>query len=114
MAARRAMVVRVMILIAAACSLLAGCRGDRSTEPPVHLNLNMDHQKRFDAQEANATLRQEREQLVREIVGLEQERLRMLQRLSPIPLNGHSLKSEFGVTSGHAESHVVSQALTDE
>jgi mono/diheme cytochrome c family protein len=34
--------------------LVAACRGDISTEPPVHLNQNMDFQARFDAQEANA------------------------------------------------------------
>lgn len=34
--------------------LLAGCRGTRSEEPPVHPNLNMDFQSRFDPQEANS------------------------------------------------------------
>jgi mono/diheme cytochrome c family protein len=33
--------------------LLAGCRGQRSTEAPVHPNLNMDFQEKFQAQEAN-------------------------------------------------------------
>ncbi len=31
----------------------AGCRGDLSAEPPVHLVQNMDQQERFEAQEAN-------------------------------------------------------------
>lgn len=34
--------------------ILAGCRGTLSDEPPVHPNLNMDFQGRFEAQEANA------------------------------------------------------------
>ncbi len=33
--------------------MLAGCRGDISQAPPVHLNQNMDFQERFEAQEAN-------------------------------------------------------------
>ncbi len=33
--------------------LLAGCRGNRSGETPVHPNLNMDFQEKFQAQEAN-------------------------------------------------------------
>lgn len=31
----------------------AGCRGGKSSEPPVHLNQNMDHQNRYEAQEAS-------------------------------------------------------------
>ena len=31
----------------------SGCRGTRSDEAPVHLNLNMDFQERYDPQEAN-------------------------------------------------------------
>lgn len=31
----------------------AGCQGNRSDQPPVHLIDNMDFQKRYDAQEAN-------------------------------------------------------------
>lgn len=31
-----------------------GCRGNKSAEPPVHLNLNMDFQAHFKAQEENA------------------------------------------------------------
>ena len=33
--------------------LLGSCRGETAQKPPVHLNWNMDFQKRFDAQEAN-------------------------------------------------------------
>ncbi len=32
---------------------LAGCRGQVSREPPIHLNPNMDHQEKFLAQSAN-------------------------------------------------------------
>lgn len=32
---------------------LAGCRGTQSDDAPIHLNLNMDFQERFDPQEAN-------------------------------------------------------------
>ena len=30
-----------------------GCRGNKSSEPPVHLNPNMDFQQRFEMQERN-------------------------------------------------------------
>jgi mono/diheme cytochrome c family protein len=33
--------------------LLGGCRGMESDRPPIHPNLNMDIQNRFDPQEAN-------------------------------------------------------------
>lgn len=33
--------------------VLSGCRGTLSDKPPVHPNMNMDIQNRFDAQEAN-------------------------------------------------------------
>lgn len=46
--ARRAM------CLAAALISLAGCRGQRSSEPPVHLNPNMDSQPRYDAQAESA------------------------------------------------------------
>lgn len=36
-----------------ALALLAGCRGDVSSETPVHPNPNMDQQSRFDPQEPN-------------------------------------------------------------
>ena len=32
---------------------LTGCRGTTSEQPPIHLNPNMDNQKRFDPQERN-------------------------------------------------------------
>src|SRR6187397_2490589 len=32
---------------------IAACRGNRSDEPPVHLNPNMDFQERLDPQERN-------------------------------------------------------------
>jgi hypothetical protein len=42
--------VRALIFIAV---VLAGCRGDISSKPPVHLNQNMDFQNRFEMQEEN-------------------------------------------------------------
>lgn len=33
--------------------LLAGCRGSTSPNPPIHPNLNMDFQEKFEAQEEN-------------------------------------------------------------
>ena len=44
-------VVRAACL--AALVALAGCRGMRSEDPPIHPNLNMDFQEKFEAQEAN-------------------------------------------------------------
>jgi len=35
----------------AAIGLLAACRGDTSADPPLHLNLNMDHQAYLEGQE---------------------------------------------------------------
>lgn len=43
--------VAPFLLVAALA--LAGCRGMRSEKPPVHPNLNMDFQEKFEAQEAN-------------------------------------------------------------
>lgn len=37
----------------ASLALLAGCRGMRTDNPPIHLNPNMDEQRRFDPQEPN-------------------------------------------------------------
>ncbi|MEM1054088.1 MAG: cytochrome c [Bacteroidota bacterium] len=34
--------------------VLSGCRGMKSDETPIHPNLNMDFQEKFEAQEANA------------------------------------------------------------
>ena len=45
------------------CSLMValavgvGCRGNRSEQPPIHLQQNMDHQQRYDAQEASEYFR---------------------------------------------------------
>lgn len=33
--------------------LLGGCRGNQSDRPPIHPNLNMDFQEKFEEQEAN-------------------------------------------------------------
>lgn len=41
-------------LILFAAFALASCRGTEHGHTPIHLNLNMDHQERFDAQEANS------------------------------------------------------------
>ena len=46
--------------LALAALLLAGCRGMQSEEPPIHPNLNMDFQNRFDPQEANPFFRDAR------------------------------------------------------
>lgn len=40
-------------LALAAIALISGCRGMTSGRPPIHLNPNMDDQKRFDPQERN-------------------------------------------------------------
>ena len=44
-------VIRTLCL--AALVTVAGCRGMRSEDPPIHPNLNMDYQEKFQAQEAN-------------------------------------------------------------
>ncbi len=41
-----------MVVAALSCAL-AGCRANRSDQPPVHLQQNMDFQQRFEAQERN-------------------------------------------------------------
>lgn len=41
------------LLLAVLTLTVASCRGTRSSDPPIHLNLNMDFQERFDPQEAN-------------------------------------------------------------
>jgi len=43
----------VLWVVALACFALVGCRGAIKTDPPIHLNPNMDNQERFDAQEPN-------------------------------------------------------------
>ena len=44
--------MRLSILLAAVL-VLAGCRGMHSDDPPIHPNLNMDFQEKFEPQEAN-------------------------------------------------------------
>lgn len=47
-------VTKYLFLAAAALPMvLISCRGQVSNEPPVHPNLNMDQQKRFEPQEQN-------------------------------------------------------------
>ena len=41
------------LLVAAFGLTVAGCRGDFSDQPPIHLNPNMDNQERYDPQEPN-------------------------------------------------------------
>lgn len=45
--------MRFRLLILPPLLLLSACRGDISSSPPVHLNQNMDFQKRFEQQEEN-------------------------------------------------------------
>lgn len=47
-----------MLLLPA--SALLGCRGEKSAEPPVHLNLNMDFQSKFVPQSENAFFKDKR------------------------------------------------------
>ena len=51
MVTKVAQLVRGTLLLAAAVALSTGCRGQRSTEPPIHLNPNMDFQQKYEAQE---------------------------------------------------------------
>ncbi len=46
---RRPTALIILVVLA-----LAGCRGMESDNPPIHPNLNMDFQNRFDPQEANS------------------------------------------------------------
>lgn len=41
------------LILLAAIVVISGCRGTRSDDAPIHLNLNMDFQERYDPQEAN-------------------------------------------------------------
>jgi hypothetical protein len=43
-----------IIAISVALMSLAGCRGQTSTEPPIHLNPNMDIQPKYKAQSRSA------------------------------------------------------------
>jgi len=45
--------VRALAVTLCAAAALAGCQGDISSRPPVHLNPNMDFQRRFEVQQAN-------------------------------------------------------------
>lgn len=45
---------RFLLSAAVAGLALAGCRGNKSAEPPVHPNLNMDFQQNYKPQEENA------------------------------------------------------------
>ncbi len=42
------------LVVSFALAAFSGCRGQRSTEPPIHLNHNMDFQQKFEAQEPNS------------------------------------------------------------
>ena len=45
---------RLLIIVLLLTGLaLTGCRGSESGEPPIHLNLDMDYQEKFDPQERN-------------------------------------------------------------
>ncbi len=44
---------KTFLALAAGALALTGCRGMVSEAPPIHPNLNMDFQQRFDPQEAN-------------------------------------------------------------
>jgi hypothetical protein len=48
------------VVLASTLALVSGCRGDVSEHPPIHLNPNMDRQKRFDPQEKNRFFLDER------------------------------------------------------
>lgn len=43
-----------VLALAVALVAVSGCRGQRSTEPPIHLNHNMDFQQKFEAQEPSS------------------------------------------------------------
>lgn len=43
----------LLLSLAALALILTGCRGMESDKPPIHPNLDMDYQERFNAQEAN-------------------------------------------------------------
>lgn len=51
-----------VFFVLAGCSvfLVAGCRGGVSSQPPIHLNPNMDNQTRFDPQEQNTFFKDKR------------------------------------------------------
>jgi len=41
------------MLVVMAALIFSGCQGSISSDPPIHINPNMDFQERFEAQEAN-------------------------------------------------------------
>lgn len=45
--------LRILPLALGFALVLGGCRGMKSDETPIHPNLNMDFQEKFEAQEAN-------------------------------------------------------------
>jgi cytochrome c5 len=45
--------ISALMLLALLASGTIGCRGTTSSDPPVHVVLNMDFQEKFEAQEAN-------------------------------------------------------------
>jgi len=45
-----------ILIVVVACVGLTGCRGVRSEKPPIHPNVNMDYQPRFDKQELSMDL----------------------------------------------------------
>ena len=47
------MMHRLLPLAFGLALVLSGCRGMQSEKPPIHPNLNMDFQEKFEAQEAN-------------------------------------------------------------
>ena len=51
--ASRSFALCATVVAAAGLAAVAGCQGNRSDLPPVHIIQNMDFQARFDAQEQN-------------------------------------------------------------
>ena len=43
----------LVLSLAVVALVLTGCRGMESDQPPIHPNLDMDYQERFNAQDAN-------------------------------------------------------------
>lgn len=54
------MSVKYFIFVGCCLAFLVGCRGTTTDRPPVHPNLNMDFQNRFDPQERNPFFPDER------------------------------------------------------
>jgi mono/diheme cytochrome c family protein len=48
------------MLVIAVVAATGGCRGQVARDPPVHLNLNMDFQERFEPQSKNAFFKDQR------------------------------------------------------